>query len=334
MPTIKQWLVMTGLITARDLAAFAGVHESTVSRHLNGREARKTRPRIPGWFEEGLVVSTTVGRTLPPVDHLLAASRLIGQLYPQCHTHPVPGDIHDHRDHHPLFFEHAHQHPTYFNTKEGAAFLFGRMEMLEAFYPLAPVLFKSKKGVAWSPTGNPPNIVSWRWVKNTRLIDAVATYEGDVRIGFCWVARDITAEMLRWRWTNRFARVRERLLVQVSSGALFERERRRRYSFDMVEDPDPNLDFNPHLSGYVICAPDEGAIKIAIDVLPSHSLLGPIAYMYAVGHRRASRRLRLYRGRTIPVDDDVADAFRDVNVDVPEDLCPDPVRRMSEEQHG
>ena len=324
MHTLEEWLVITGWITAEELAAFSGESESTISRRLNGREARKTRPKVIGWIDDGLVCSRRVGRTLPPSERLLASSKLLGQVYPQSHTHPVPGDFHKRQDHDPLFSELAHQHPTYFNGKAGSLFNFGRVEMLEIFYPLAPVLFEGE-GAAWSPTGRPLKLLSWRWVKNTRFIKALTTYEGNVRVGFCYVGLEVTAETLRWHSENRFAREKERLLVTQSSGLLLEIERYRNHMYNhYAEPPEPGLDFDSHLSGLVICSPDLGAIKIAMEVLPRYNFLRENAYMYAVGPAGAKDSLRLYTGVTTPVDDDVADAFEDIIVDFPEELCPSP----------
>ena len=324
MQTLEEWVVTTGWINAHELAAFGGVHESTISRTLNGRKATKTRPEVPGWIRDGLVVSKRVGRTLPPSERLLSTSGMLGQVYPLSHIHPVRNDSHDPRDHHPLLSEDVHQHPSYFNSKEGARFLFGRIEVLEMFYPLAPVLFQGE-GAAWSPAGLPLRILSWRWVKHTRLIEAVATYEGNVGIAFCWVGQELTASMLRWRWENRFGREKEGILVKLSSGDLIEQERSHFFMRNHFwERPDPSLDFEPHLSGYVICGPDEGAIKIAKEVLPADNFLRGNAYAYAAGPAGARGSLRLYTGVTTPAYDDVADAFQDVDVDFPEDLCPDP----------
>ena len=321
---LEEWLAITGWITTAELAAFAGVHESTVSRKLNGRKATRTRPRVPGWMEEDLVRSRRVGRTLPPADRLLATSKMLGRIYPKMHTHRGPRNFHDGGDHHPLLSEIAHQHPGYFNGRDGAAYLFERVELAEAFYPLAPVLFRNE-GAAWSPTGNPLRILSWRWVKNARLIEAVATYEENVRIAFCWVGQEFTAGMLRWRWENQVGREKEGLLATVSSGELLERQRDYR-----VDPPYPGLDFEPHFSGYVICGADEDAVSIAMEVLPRQNFLRPNAYMFAVGPAGRTDSLRMYTGGAVPADDDAADAFRDVRLDFPENLCPDP--NQEEEQ--
>ena len=95
MQTLEEWVVTTGWINAHELAAFGGVHESTISRTLNGRKATKTRPEVPGWIRDGLVVSQRVGRTLPPSERLLSTSGMLGQVYPLSHIHPVRNDSHD-----------------------------------------------------------------------------------------------------------------------------------------------------------------------------------------------------------------------------------------------
>ena len=99
-----------------------------------------------------------------------------------------------------------------------------------------------------------------------------------MKIGFCWVGQEVTGPMLRWRWENRFAREQYGLLVTLSSAEDLERERNRQ-----VDPPDPDLGWNPHLSGYVIAVPDERAMEIAMEVLPRANFLRRNAFLFAVG---------------------------------------------------
>ena len=148
MPTPLEWLVMTGWPTIGELAGFSDVDRSTISRQLTGVD---DDPQRLGWRRDGLVVSREAGRLLRPAERLLAGSKLLGEMFPRRHTHPAP-DGHRHNPRLPR--DYGHRHPNYFNGKQGAAFLFGRMEVIEVFYSLAPILFQGK-GAEWSPTGLP-----------------------------------------------------------------------------------------------------------------------------------------------------------------------------------
>ena len=309
MPTPLEWLVMTGWPTIGELAGFSDVDRSTISRQLTGVD---DDPQRLGWRRDGLVVSREAGRLLRPAERLLAGSKLLGEMFPRRHTHPAP-DGHRHNPRLPR--DYGHRHPNYFNGKQGAAFLFGRMEVIEVFYSLAPTLFQGK-GAEWSPTGLPLKITGWRWLRYGRLVEAVATYEGGVKIGFCWVGQEVTGPMLRWRWENRFAREQYGLLVTLSSAEDLERERNRQ-----VDPPDPDLDWNPHLSGYVIAVPDERAMEIAMEVLPRANFLRRNAFLFAVGPAGGTRT---YLGRAEPVPDDVWDVCEDIDLGVPEELCKNP----------
>ena len=165
----------------------------------------------------GLWVSREAGRLLRPAERLLAASKLLWQTFPDRRPHPGPDDGHEHDPRRPNAWR--HRHPSYFNGEQGVVSLYERLELIEVFYPLAPAVFQGP-GQDWSPTGEPLKIISWRWLRYGRLVEAVATYEGGVALFFCWIGQEMTGPMLRWRYANRFERVRKERLVTVSSGEI------------------------------------------------------------------------------------------------------------------
>ena len=70
--------------------------------------------------------------------------------------------------------------------------------------------------------------------------------------------------------------------------------------------PDPNLDYHPQGSGYVISTPDYRGVELARQVLPRGN-----AYLYVVGPPPSQL---IYDGRAEPAPfDDDADAFEDVD---------------------
>ena len=142
-------------------------------------------------------------------------------------------------------------------------------------------------------------------------MEAVATYEGGVALFFCWIGQEMTGPMLRWRYANRFERVRKERLVTVSSGEIMEGERKL-----WNDPPVRDLDFDPHPSGYVIAGPDERAIQHAREILPRRNFLRENAFLFATADG-----MRLYHGRAEPMPDDVYDRFEDIDPGFPENLC-------------
>ena len=166
-------------------------------------------------------------------------------------------------------------------------------------------------GAGWAVDGQPRRLLSWRWVRHSRLVNAVATYEGGYRLFYCWIGRSVTILMLRWRYEHRF----DNPALEMSSGAE-EMERRRN---PLLEEPDPDFDPSPQLSGWVIITPDKRGAEIAAEVLPEHGYMRSNAFLFAIGVEGGPR---IYAGQAEPTPwDDLGDRAEDVDIGMPEDLC-------------
>ena len=284
------WLAMAPWPSIPEWAGFMDVGRTTMSR------------KATEWTKEGLIVCRNDGRLVRPRNRFVHSTAGLDRVFPEHHTHPGT----DGHTHNPLDDIYAHGHPNHFNGHDGALGLYQRLELPETWYPLAPAVLQGE-GAAWTHDGRDRRILSWRWLRNTRLIHAIATYEDDYKVGFCHIGRSLTVNMLRSRWENRFPD--DRALVLESWAELQERRRDR-----WIDQPDPDLDYNPQLSGYVITTQDYRGVELAMEVLPRGH-----AYLYVVG---PPGRQLIYRGRAHPAPhDDVADRFEDVNVGIPQDLC-------------
>ena len=296
-----RWLADAPWLSIPEWAGFRYVHPSTISR----RAAERTR--------EGLIVVRHGGLLVRPRDRYLHSTAGLLQVFPQEHFHRGPD--HDEHEHHPLRSEwEDHQHPTFFNGYHGALDLWEKLTRLEVWYPVAPEVLQGE-GAAWTRDGSARKILSWRWLRNTRFIEAVATYEDDYRIFFGHIGRSVTENMLRYRWANRFPDLHDVRLQTLAWRSRGEREERLRDT--MVDTPDPDLDYNPQPSAYVISTPDIRGVELASEVLPRN-----MAYLYLVG---APPCQRVYLGRAGPAPyDDVADEFEQLQFGdrLPQDLCP------------
>ena len=292
MPTPLEWLATAPWPSVPELAGFMYVDRSTISRQM------------PDWREYSLVGLRNVGFLVRPRDRLLIATAGLDRLYPDHHTHPGPEDLHDHDPLHPEWEDHGH--PGYFNSEEGALSLYQKLPLAEVWYPLAPRVLQGE-GAAWTHDGRPRRILSWRWLRNTAFVRAVATYEDDYKLFFVSIGRSLTVRMLQARYDHRFEDFRR--LAVTSQGIVDERSRDK-----FIDPPDPDLDLNPQPSGHVIWGPDYRAVELALEVLPSGN-----AYLFVTGPPGGQR---IYTGRARPAPhDDVADKFEDVDVGVPQDLC-------------
>ena len=164
--------------------------------------------------------------------------------------------------------------------------------MIEIAYPLAPLALLDE-GATWTHDGRPRRLISWRWLRYTRFINAIATYEDNFRLFYCWVGRSVTPPMLRWRYENRFERHRN--VATRSEGDDLERRRDK-----WAEPPDPDLDLNPHVSGVVVVTPDMRGAEVAMEVLPSERICGPPP----ISMQSARGRPRIYTGTRIPAPHD------------------------------
>ena len=294
-------LAMVPWASIPELAGFRYVDRTTVSR------------KQEEWNRDGLVVIKYGGLLVRPRDRLLHSTAGLLQVFPQQHVHLGP----DHEDHehdllHPEWED--HEHPTFFNGYRGALDLWEKLERIEMWYPVAPEVLLGE-GAAWTRDGEARRILSWRWLRNTRFIEAVATYEGDYRIFFGHIGRSVTESMLRQRWRYRFPDVHDVRLHTLAMRSRGEREERLRN--ELINPPDPDLDYNPKPSAYVISTPDMRGVELACTVLPRDS-----GYLYLVGPPPSQR---IYLGRAEPTPyDDVADEFEQVRFGdrLPQDLCP------------
>ena len=284
-----------------ELARFRYVNRTTVSR----KEGE--------WKQDGLVVVKHGGRLVRPRARLLITTGGLLQVFPRQHVHLGPD--HDDHEHDPIHPERGyHEHPSFFNGYNGALDLWEKLERIEVWYLAAPEVLQGE-GADWTHDGKARRILSWRWLRNTRFVEAVATYEDNYRIFFCHIGRSVTERMLEYRWTNRFPDVEDDRLHTLVMRSRGEREERLRDR--LIDPPDPDLDYNPKPSAYVISTPDTRGVQLADSVLPRDA-----GYLYLVGSPPGER---FYVGRAEPAPhDDVADAFETLSFGdrLPQDLCP------------
>ena len=297
MPLLE-WAIQAPWASVPELADFEGVNRSTTSRQLSRS------------LKSGLVVVKDDGRLLRPRDRVLASTLGVAEAFPEQHTHPFDGEDHDHHPFYPQWEDHAH--PTYFNSYAGAELLWSRLEFVEIAYPLAPAALMGA-GAKWTHDGRPRKLLSWRWLRHTKFVNAIAIYEDGYVLFFCWVGRSITVPMLQWRYQHRFQRLRD---LEMSSEAE-EMELRRHPIMELKDD---DYDPYPQPSGWVIITPDTRGARIAAEVMPRGAYLrGAIAFLFAIG---AQGGPRVYVGQAQPApEDNVGDKFADVDIGVPEDLC-------------
>ena len=284
-----------------ELAGFRYVNRTTVSR------------KEGVWNRNGLVVVKHGGLLVRPRPRLLSTTGGLIEVFPQQHVHLGPDhDDHEHNPLHPA--REDHEHPGFFNGYNGALDLWEKLERLEMWYPAAPKVLLGE-GAAWTNDGEARRILSWRWLRNSRFIEAVATYEDDYHVFFGHIGRSVTERMLQYRWTYRFPDVHDVRLHTLVMRSRGEREERLRD--DLIDPPDPELDYNPKPSAYVISTPDMRGVELARMVLPRDA-----AYLYLVGPPPSQR---IYLGRAEPAPyDDVADEFETLTFgdQLPQDLCP------------
>ena len=284
-----------------ELAGFRYVNRTTVSR------------KEEEWKRDGLVVVKHGGRLVRPRARLLITTGGLIQVFPQRHVHLGPD--HDDHEHDPLQPEwEDHEHPGFFNGYSGALDLWEKLERVEMWYPAAPEVLLGE-GAAWTHDGKARRILYLRWLRHSKFVEVVATYEDNYRIFFGHIGRSVTERMLGYRWTNRFADVHDGRLRNLVMRSGSEREERLRN--ELIDPPDPDLDYNPKPSAYVISTPDFRGVELARSVLPRD-----VGYLYLVGPPPGER---IYVGRAEPAPhDDVADAFETLNLGdrLPQDLCP------------
>ena len=293
---ILNCLAMLEWATTQDIADALGVNRTTALRWLH----RLRR--------QGLVRSRTVGA--PPTEReiWLLTSCGVWRLFPQEHIHPgwSDGHIHD-----PLSEEmETHSHPSYWNSEAGARELFTLLELKRQFYPLAINLFKGD-GRLWHADQAEARLISFRWLRRNRILQAVGEYEGALRIFFHWVSLEMSDAMLLARWRRRF----EGLITYANSDDDW---------VDLDLPPEPRV-IRP--SGNVILTEDSGAFSVVLRNLAPLSAGSSGPWLVTCS---ADASLQHRVGQVRPSMDDVWDPHVDLDVGEPENLCP---ARYEDEQH-
>ena len=161
-----------------ELAGFRYVNRTTVSR------------KEEVWNRDGLFVVKYGGLLVRPRPRLLSTTGGLIEVFPQQHVHlGLDHDDHEHNPLHPA--REDHEHPGFFNGYNGALDLWEKLERLEMWYPAAPEVLLGE-GAAWTHDGEARRILSWRWLRNSRFIEAVATYEDDYYVFFGHIGRSVT----------------------------------------------------------------------------------------------------------------------------------------------
>ena len=291
MEMILRWLAMMAWASTDEIAALLGTHRTTAGRGLSDL------------LRKGLVGRRTVGRSVRPRTRWLLTSEGVEAVYPDHHPHPGPDDLHTHD---PGYAD-DHGHPSYWNGLAGASVLYSRMEIVEVLYPLAIKLFWGQGG-SWHCDGGPLQLTGWRWLRGGRLVEAVATYERGVNVLVCWVGRELTESMLRWRWEHRFDRLVVVPCREKPYGGFDPWDYRIRL--------DPYEDVLP--SAYAIVCADPGSYLLARRVLSLYNDIELHGWVWAYG---SGQGVRSYQGNAGPAFDDIWDAASTVIVGYPEDLC-------------
>ena len=290
-----RWLCMMPWASADDLAEVMGVSRSTVNRHL------------AGLYDSAWAVSRNVGRRHPATRRWIPTSPGLMQVYEFSHKHGghagPDGHVHD-----PIFLEtDDHQHLPWWLGQSGINQLYNRIEQLEAFYPLAPRLFRGS-GRDWLLDGRDAALVRLTFLRRGQLVEMFATYEGGIEIGICWFGAQLKPLRMMEKWLDRFT---HEYLRWESAAEKMEFGRDQ-----LMVPPDPDFDPTPQLAGYVCVGPDEWAVRQAMDHLPrfGYSMETPFSWWVA---GRESLCVGKY-GLVFPNQDKVRDRFEDIHLGEPE----------------
>ena len=240
---ILRWLTMLLWASTDELAAAVDRTRPTALRHLGAL----FKAGLVGYREVGLS-PTVLRRWLPTSDGLYV-------VYPERHGHPGAEDHHVHdpqrrfQPHIYLHYSEDHAHPTFFHSRLGAAHLFiKRVHLFPFLYPQSINLFK-KEGALWHPDQTEAKLVSFRWLREGRLVVAVGEYEGGITVFFCWVPRDLTEKTLDYRLDRRCGGL---IIHPDSHGPLS----------DALPGSRPDPDVAPRPSGYLYVCEDLGALEL------------------------------------------------------------------------
>ena len=280
---------------------------------LRGRSYDTVRRDCLALHDVEQAAQTSAGRILQASGLWVPSSLGLRTEYPEEHTHPR-GSNHMHNPLRPEFSD--HQHPGYFQTKKGILDIYKRLEFSELALSVAPDLFDGP-GLDWSYEKRRLQLTEWRYIRRSRLIQAVGTYdaelrrdyEAQMRISYMWVPRGISEKMLLERYENCYADVETVSSYEVESAHL---------SFSLNPDEPHHPDLVPIMSGVVIVCADRRTYQFARRILgPFRQDLG-LAICWVWGTSRSERH---YEGTAFPVLANIADRFEDVNIGYPEDIC-------------
>ena len=287
-----RWAAMAPGLSIPEWAEFMYVDRTTVSR------------RVSKFLEVSHVVRREEGYLLRPRDRFYLWTDGLKSLFPKQHTHPVAGyHVHNSDGDTDGDIDDGHSHPGYFNGYAGVLTLCEWVELREISYAVAPGLLQGE-GTKWTFDGRPRRILEWRWLRNSSFLRGIAIYEDDFKVGFLNLGRSLTPEMVRQGWENRFPKHRSENRKLILSSYVDQQ-------FDgaawLDTGPDPDIDLNPQLSGFVISG-DYRGIEIAQEILPRGD-----AHVYVEGRLNTAP---LYRGTAYPAPyDDVANSFQDVDLE-------------------
>ena len=152
------------------------------------------------------------------------------------------------------------------HTLRGLRALLQRIEMLRALYRSIPGVFTGE-GANWHGEPQTPSLVGCvlirgphgrRGRRSVGLIQAVLNYTNDIVIFVCWVGTEHRVPDMLDKWESRFIQMRTHSLddyLDLGRNAL-------------LEPPDPDHDWVPRPSGYLILGPDYWSLLSAHWHLP------------------------------------------------------------------
>ena len=298
MNELEKWLYMMPWSSADNLAQVTDLSRATVNRQL------------AGLHHDGMAVSRMVGRRLPPTRRWRFSGPWLGQHFETGHgarAHGPHGHIHD-----PLYpGGDDHRHVDWWHGETGVKQLYGRLEQLEAFYQLLPVLFRGE-GRNWLDGGAEASLTGVRFLRRGKLVELAASFEGDIEIAVCWLGKQLKPARMLEKWRDRFSHPYLKYVSEV-----LEQDRRIDTLF---EQPDPDLDPTPQLAGHVIIGRDEWIVRRAMDMLPRMGYHREHAFSWWVADGREVRQVGQH-GLVVPNQDRVTDRFEEVTVGNPETVA-------------
>ena len=163
--------------------------------------------------------------------------------------------------------------PPWWHMESGQRVLLRRVEMLRGLYRALPMVFKGL-GVEWYQGAETPRLLRCTLIRGPRgrqakqeagLIQAVLEYTNGFNIFVCWVGNQVRVPQMLEKWKVRFSGLRTHTLDEFLDQG--------RTSFDQI---DPNFDWDPRPSGYLVLAPDWWAANSADKNLPREGYRGAV----------------------------------------------------------